>query len=46
MEMTMKTILAALAITVGLLSASLPSQAADYEGYPQWARDAFTRGSR
>jgi hypothetical protein len=43
--MTMKTILAAIVVTLGLMSAVLPAQADPYDGYPQWARDAFTRAN-
>jgi len=37
----MKTILAAIALSIGLLSV-MPAQAAEYNGYPRWANDVFT----
>ena len=46
LEMNMKTVLAALVVALGLMSAVLPAQAYPYDGYPQWARDAFTRANR
>jgi len=39
----MKTLLATILVTLGLMSAVLPAQADPYDGYPQWARDALTK---
>jgi len=36
----MKTLIATALVVLGLLS-TIPAQAADYDGYPEWAQRAF-----
>jgi hypothetical protein len=39
-EMIMKTLIATAFVALALLS-TVPAQAAQYDGYPGWAQDAF-----
>ena len=40
----MKTLIATAVVALGLLSTAISAQAADFDGYPSWARTAFEQG--
>jgi len=39
----MKTLIATAFVALGLLSSTIAAQAATFDGYPDWAREAFER---